>query len=82
MKGISFSVSDEIRVFADFYADMHGTTTAAMAKRGMIAEMRRHPLNQAQLDEFTRLHGKPPMACVPVRPVRAGGNVEPDEVSA
>jgi hypothetical protein len=67
MREIGFSIADDIKQFVDFYADQRLTTASAMAKKGMIAEMRRHPLNEAQLGEYEKTFGGIPSACVPVR---------------
>ncbi len=76
MKGVGFSVADEIRTFVDFYADIRGTTPAAIAKQGMFAEIKRHPLNEAQIKEFESKGGTVPSAFRHTRPVRDGANSE------
>jgi len=67
MSEVSFSVAPEIKAFIDFYADRRLTTASAMAKKGMIAEMRRHPLDQAEVDEYEKSYGKAPPTCLPSR---------------
>jgi hypothetical protein len=64
---ISFSVSDEIKAFADYYSDLRLTTPSAMGKKGMIAEMIRHPLQQAQIEEYEKRYGPVPQACLSAR---------------
>jgi hypothetical protein len=66
-KEIGFSVADDIKDFVDFYADIRLTTPSAMAKKGMVAEIIRHPLQQEQIEEYEKRHGPVPMACFPAR---------------
>lgn len=63
-RDVSFSVSDEVREFADFYADLRMTTASAIAKKGLIAEMKRHPLSASEMGEYEKRHGPAPIACL------------------
>ena len=64
---IGFSVADDIKAFVDYYADLRLTTPSAMAKKGMIAEMIRHPLQAAQMAEYEKRYGPVPQACMSAR---------------
>jgi len=76
VKGLEFSMPDDVRNFVDFYAACRGQKAPSLAHTALISHMNKHRLNGAQIEEYEAKYGKVPSAFRAARAVRNGGDSE------